>query len=376
VIIDVHCHYSLSRRLCREPEDGPAPPRFSFEPSREADGSPGLDACVSPRAARRPAWRGLQWLLGIDLRLRPGDELDRRLEAWNARHLLAEGPIERHVLLAFDWYHHADGSRPALPSANRALGSDLYASNSFVLDLCRRHPQRYLFGASVHPYRRDAVACLDEVFAAGACLLKWLPLHQNIDVHDPRTLAVLRRCAALGLPVLAHYGQEFTLRTQHPEFESVTGLLDALRRLRAEGAMPTTIVAHVSTPVSPFADLGGYRALLDALLGEFADAPLYADISALTAIVKLRFLRDLARRQELHGKLLFGTDFPIPSFLPGLRRDLGRDYRHIAAEPSWTQRMVHVARRLGFNEIVFHRAAELLPHVRGAAEAAGGAPAG
>jgi len=127
--------------------------------------------------------------------------------------------------------------------------------------------------------------------------------------------------------------------------------------------MPRTIVAHLATPVTPFGEWNSFQALIEALLGEFAEAPLYADISALTAWSKVGFLRRAAAMQELHGKLLFGTDFPVPLGMPWLRRDLGRDYRRIAAEPSWPQRVARIHRRVGFNEIVFHRAAELLPHV-------------
>ena len=127
--------------------------------------------------------------------------------------------------------------------------------------------------------------------------------------------------------------------------------------------MPPTIVAHLATPVTPFGEWNSFRTLIEALLGEFADAPLYADIAALTAWSKTRWLRGIARRQHLHPKLLFGTDFPVPLALPCLRRELGQAYRQVAAEPSWPQRALQVYRHLGFNEIVFHRAAELLPNL-------------
>lgn len=358
VIIDVHCHYTLSSRRADESIE-----RFSFEPACE-DGRANFDSFVAPRATGRLTWQLLGRLLGVRGPLEPGPSLDAQLEAFYERHLLSAGPIERFVLLAFDRYHDRQGGRPPPPVDADDLGSDIYTSNSLVRSLCRQHPQRFLFGASVHPYRRDAVACVQEVFSAGACLLKWLPLHQNIDVTDPRSLRVLRCCAQLGLPLLVHYGEEFTLATQHPEYLSIEPLLEVLRQLRREGTMPTVIVAHVSTPVWALGDAVPYRRLTEALLGEFADAPLYADISALTAWGKPRFLRQIVRRQELHGKLLFGTDFPVPVGLPRLRGWLGPDYGAIAREPSWPQRVARIDRCLGFQEIVFHRAADVLPNVR------------
>ena len=358
MIIDIHCHYGFTRRPAT------APDRFSFEPATE-QGRPALDSCIAPRVLRRPSWRLMQWTLGFDWRLPPGEELDRQLESWYERHLCADGPCERCVLLAFDRYHDDAGRRPPPPEKKGQLGSDIYSSNTLIRDACRRHPGRWLFGASVHPYRENAVACVEEVFAAGACILKWIPLHQNIDCRDPRTVAVLRRCGELGLPLLLHYGEEFTLATQHGEHVAVGPLLDVLRGLRREGCMPTTILAHAATPALPWGQREPHRALLTALLGEFADAPLYADISGLAAWSKVGWLRKLARRQDLHAKLIHGSDFPVPLGLPRLRRDLGRAYRGVAAEPAWPQRVVRVYRELGFNEIVFHRVAELLPNVAG-----------
>lgn len=355
MIIDVHCHYTFSHRIASS-----AIERFSFEPAFVPDG-PALDSFVSPRAMRRLSFRLTRRIAGVPPHVQPGDELDSVLDRFYELHLLAEGPIDRFVLLAFDTYHTGGGARPAPPEHAGQLGADIYTSNSLVRAACRARPDRFLFGASVHPYREHAVACVREVAAAGACLLKWLPLHQNIDIADPRTIDVLRCCAEIGLPILVHYNEEFTLRTQHPEHLPLTPLLNVLRELRLEHAMPTTIVAHVATPVTPLGVEHPHRELIAALLGEFADAPLYSDISALTTWGKIRYLRAMATRQELHAKLLFGSDFPVPVALPRLRFDLGRSYRSIRSNPSWPQQVALICRHLGFNEIVFHRAAALLP---------------
>jgi predicted TIM-barrel fold metal-dependent hydrolase len=39
---------------------------------------------------------------------------------------------------------------------------------------------------------------------------------------------------------------------------------------------------------------------------------LYADISALLTPVRAKVLRDLSSQKQVHHKLLFGTDFPVP----------------------------------------------------------------
>jgi predicted TIM-barrel fold metal-dependent hydrolase len=381
MILDSHVHYTLTRR-----RRDPTIERFSFEPACAAAADRRFDApvraddydsCIAPRAIRRWAWRIMRALLRVDPTLPPGDDLDAELERVYATHMLADGPVERCLLLAFDAYHTRDGVCPTFPEFEFDRGGDIYTSNSLVRALCRKHPERFLFGASIHPYRPNAAHAIDELADGGASLLKWIPLHQNIDCRDERTLAVLRRCAARGLPVLVHYSEEFTLATTHPEYRPLADFLDVLRMLRAEGAMPPAIIAHLATPVMPLGEMRSHRLLLDAMRGDMADAPLYADISAMTATMKLRFLRSIADAQDLHHRLLFGSDFPVPHSMPGLRWMLpGRTYRALAREPSWVQRACGVFRAIGFNEIVFHRAAEVLPNVGYFSGTANGRPAG
>jgi predicted TIM-barrel fold metal-dependent hydrolase len=230
-----------------------------------------------------------------------------------------------------------------------------------VRELCRRHPERLLFGASVHPYRHSAIDMLEEVAQAGAVLVKWLPLTMNIDAENPRTIAFLRKAGEIGMPMLIHYGGERSLGNMRPEFEDPSGLLRTLRRLRQEGKMPTVIVAHVATPWTwPFGSGRYFRLMLGAMQGEFADAPLYADMAALALFSRARWLKMLARMPELHSKLVYGSDFPIPPTVGSFRRELGRLYRQVAAIPNWIDRDVAIKAGLGFGEEIFARGGELL----------------
>lgn len=359
MIIDVHCHVGYSARRI-----DPATPRFSFE-KNGALGAPGLDSYLSPRLLSRFAWFFIRRWLGIPRRLGPGDAFDAVLDGIYDRHWTAAPGIDRFVLLAFDEYHD-DAGRVIGPSPRIGkLGGDLYVSNSLVRAMCAANPGRFLFGASLHPYRtdgnRDAASMLEELVAAGAVLIKWLPLHQNIRAEDPRTVAFLRAAARLRVPLLIHYGGEMSLARQHMEFAHPAPVLEVLRRLRAEGEMPTVIVAHVATPSFTWRRADGHRCLVDALLGEFADAPLYADISALAAFGRTPWLRRLALNKPLHKKLLFGTDFPIPVMLCSFRRHVDSGtYRRIAAEPSWIQRDLLLKQSLGFDPCVFTQAESLL----------------
>lgn len=365
MVIDVHCHVGFSARRTNA-----ALPRFSFERAGAA-GRPGFDSYFSPRFISR--WQPLCRLgfirraLGVDWRLGPCDELDAQIQAFNDRHMLGATGVDRLVLLAFDEYHAVDGTPlgpPPARSPRGTLGSDLYVSNALVRAMCAARPDNFLFGASLHPYRftdgRDAVGLLEEVKSAGAVLIKWLPIHQNIRAADPRTVAFLRRAAELNIAMLIHYGGEMTLARQHMEFESPAELLTVLRALRQERRMPTVIVAHVATPSTRFHSARSFRLLTDAMLGEFRDAPLYADVSALAAMGRAPWLPRVARRTELHRKLVWGTDFPVPLFPTLFIHRLGRQALRMGRIDSWIECDLHLKRAMGLSEDVFHRAGQLL----------------
>lgn len=354
LIIDVHCHFSLTRRhwTAKSP--------FAYE--RESPHP--CAAYVSPRQMNRILSRLSRWYLARGRRISP-DELDARGEQFQLRHLTTFRHVDRVVLLAFDEVHDDDGRSCGPARRSRDFGTDMYVANGLVHEWCRQYPGRFLFGASIHPYRRhdgrDAVALLDEVAAAGAVLIKWLPPVHNIDARDPRTVAFLRRCAELRLPLLVHYGAEFTLSTHRAQAADPRAMFDTLRALRREGQMPTVIVAHVATPVLwPFTPGTHFRQLVDALTGEFADAPLYADTSALAAPSKVYWLRKILSLPALWPKLVHGSDFPIPSVPLAFRRRLGRSYRKVVAEQSWIDRDLLLKRALGLPADVFTRAAGLL----------------
>ena len=363
MIFDLHCHVGFSaRRVAAEV------PRFSFEPHGAA-GSPGFDSYLSPRLFGRPAWFFVRRWLGLDRRLGRGEALDAQIEAVNERQWTATRGVDRLVLLAFDEYHDDAGRPVGMARRGQRLGSDLYVSNSLVRALCAARPNRFLFGGSVHPYRvhegptgrGNACDLLSELAAGGAVLIKWLPIHQNIRADDPRTIAFLRRAAELRVPMLIHYGGEMSLSHQHREFESPVPLLRVLHGLRREGKMPTVMVSHAATPSFIWQSAAGHRALVDALLGQFADAPLYAEIAALGAFGRTRWLRRLARRKELQRKLVWGSDYPVPVMVRAFWRVLDRRTRlEIAALPSWIDQSLRLAQAMGYDQGVFTRAAEIL----------------
>lgn len=345
MVVDVHCHaFQLFR-----PRRGPSP--FAFE-------SGPYEAYISPGLTKRvPRWI-VRRILGVDAHDDPA-RVNAAMEAFFERHVLGATAVDRSVVLAFDACHTDEGvaAPPGTAARNR---THLYVSNGYAHALVTRHPDRLWFGASVHPYRRDALAALDTVAAAGAVLIKWLPVAQNIDASDPRTAAFVEHAGRIGMPMLVHYGGENALPTAHRRLEDPTPLLAVLERLHAAGRMPTVIIAHAATPEFPWASARHFRALVDAMRGPLRDAPLYADLAGLATPNRGRWLKRLAYWRELHGRLVYGSDFPVPTFPFVFRWRLGRAYRDVCACASWVDRDVRLKRALGFDEAVFTRMGDVL----------------
>ncbi len=361
MIIDVHCHIGFSARRVDE-----SVPRYSFEKAGAA-GHPGFDSYFSPRLVSRPAWFFVRRWLGVDPRLPIGEALDDRIDAVYERHWSQTKAVDRLVLLAFDEYRDDAGCVIGPAARRQRRGSDIYTSNSLVAARCRANPKRYLFGASIHPYRneggRSAVEMLEELAAGDVrpALVKWLPIHQNIRAEDPRTVAFLRMAAKLHIPMLIHYGGEMSLSRQHMEFEHPGPMIGVLRKLREEGTMPTVIVAHMATPSFPWQSGDGFNTLIEAMTGEFRDAPLYGDISALAAFGRTGWLSRMADDPTLQAKAVYGSDFPIPVMLwPYWRRVDRAKRREIVGLASWIDQDVAIKRAVGIGNEVFTRAAQVL----------------
>jgi len=217
-------------------------------------------------------------------------------------------PAGKLVLLAFDHYVDEQGvERPEL--------SALYTPNEYVLRLAAEHPD-LVACASIHPYRADCLDRLDAVAASGARCVKWLPNAMGIDPGSARCDPFYRRLAQMRLPLITHGGKEYAM-----DAASHQDLGNPLRLRRALDAGVRVVVAHCAA-------LGSFRDLdrdgqpqarsFDLFMRLFAEAEyeenLFADISTLAHTHHgLGPLRELLRASELHHRLVYGSDYPLPA---------------------------------------------------------------
>lgn len=210
-----------------------------------------------------------------------------------AQRLAQSQQVSAAVVLAMDGVVDAQGN---LDEA----ATEIYIPNDFLGAECRNHPN-LLFGASINPYRPDALERLDRAAEDGAVLLKWLPSVQGIDPAASRLKPFYRRLRELNLPLLSHTGGE-------EAFTRVDNTLSDPLRLRS--ALDEGVVVIAAHCASNGKNEG--QTNLERLLPLFDAYPnLYADISSLTQANRLGHLAKVLRHTDIHERLLYGSDMPI-----------------------------------------------------------------
>jgi len=251
------------------------------------------------------------------------------------------------VVLAMDGVMDSQGNL----DRNR---TEIYIPNDFLARECRTH-SNLLFGASINPYRPDAVERLDRAVADGAVLLKWLPSIQSIDPADASLAQFYRRLEELKLPLLTHTGTEESFTTAHNE-------LGDPQRLRLALEMGVTVIAAHCASNGRNAGQRNPERLLP-LFDEFPN--LYADFSSLTQANRLGHLPRIMHHTRIHERLLYGSDMPIiNSFITSpwwhaYRISLQKVRRIAAIRNPWDQD-VALKRALGVTEEIFGNSARIL----------------
>ena len=296
---------------------------------------------MTPRIYKSLPFRFMQSRLGIQHVEGEEDTTERAITQKLFDLLTQTTELDAAAVLAFDAVYTLDGEF-------NTTDTHFYVKNDFVIDLAKRHP-KILFGASVHPYRKDAVAELERCIAAGAVLLKWLPLTQDINPADPRCIPFYECLAHHRLPLLSHTGGEKTLPNINPNVASPALLDEAVRR----GV--TIIAAHCGTrSAMGETDYVGVFAKMAKDHEHF-----YGDTSALNLPTRSHAYKTLLEDPAVMAKVIHGSDWPIIPIPPAFRLGLSATAEFLQ-EPNWLRRDIRIKQRLGFGEDYWNRAAKVL----------------
>ena len=208
-------------------------------------------------------------------------------------------PGAKAMLLAFDFTYDEKGKR-------RDDQTTFSVDNAYAQRVAQSRPDRFEWICSVHPYREDAVEALVAAKAAGARAVKWLPPTMGIDLTSKRCIAAYDALARLDLPLLVHLGDEQAVhgagRKDLASPASATAPLD--RGVRV-------IVAHCASLGK--GNLEAFEALMAARQYE---GRLFGDISAITQANRPGIPARILAHAEWDGRLLNGSDYPLPAMLP------------------------------------------------------------
>ena len=214
------------------------------------------------------------------------------------------------LLFAFERAHDERGE----PDPEHTM---FHVPDAYARDVAKRNPDQFEWAASIHPYREDALAALEQAKREGARAVKWLPSAMGIDPASPKCDRFYEALSRHGLPLIAHAGEErAVLGREAHDFGN------PLRLRRALEAGVRVVIAHCASigedrdldrgPSGPYVDS---FSLFVRVFEKYASC--YGDISAMTQVNRAgAALARVVENERWHARLLNGSDYPLPGVMP------------------------------------------------------------
>jgi hypothetical protein len=278
------------------------------------------------------------------------------------RSLAGSVELDAVVLLALDAVytstHTPEEIRTDLWVPNTYLAVRIEALNTRFKN--ESHNKRFLLGASVHPFRLDWEAKLDEALALGAVLLKLIPSVQVVDLAEVDK-AFWKKLAEAKLPLLLHVGAEYAFPEgrRNPQLDHI----DKVRYPLDQGV--TVIAAHGASPVFPGdPDYTEPLAELMRTYNSNGAVRLWTDTSALPMATRVgavkKILRLIPEQYMLHG-----SDFPVPTdpiaYNPLDFPDMNwKSFVEVLRLHNHLDQDVQIKRLIGFSETILTAAERVL----------------
>ncbi len=215
----------------------------------------------------------------------------------------------KYLLLALDRYHTEDGN----PDPER---TEYYTPNEYAVTVAVKHPDLFVPAVSIHPYRPDAIPELERWAKQGVKVVKWIPSAMGIDLSSIKCERFYRVMRKHQMILLTHAGDEHAVETEGGQ-ELGNPLL-----LRTPLDAGIKVIAAHAASLGESADLDSpdkqpvhnFDLLLRLMSEEKYLHRLFADISAIPQFNRMdRVLQTLLQREDLHPRLINGSDYPLPA---------------------------------------------------------------
>jgi len=211
-------------------------------------------------------------------------------------------------LLPFDRFYTREGI------ANMSK-TTLYVPNDYALKVANDVPDYFYPFCSVNPYRPDALEELTRCAQAGCTVIKWLPNSMGIDPADKLCEPFYHKVAELGMALLVHVGDEHSVTAGFLD----NSLGNPLRLRRPLDCGVKIIAAHCATEGvgkdfdNPGKTASNFSLLLRLMREDKYKDLLFADISAICGFKRVSHLPELLEAREIHSRLVYGSDYPVPA---------------------------------------------------------------
>ncbi len=248
--------------------------------------------------------------LGVD----KDDLLDRKYDAFVdafINNIQTSKYVKKSVVLPVD---------AKIDSKGREISRDktVCSSNEDVLNEHKKYPNEVIPFFSVNPNRVDALDLIDEYASQGFKGAKFLQNYWDIDINDDKYIPYFEKIKSYDLPIIIHTGSEHAIES-NPIYEKVEvansaieiGCKVVLAHFGVNTIMehnPRKFLNNFSFDNKKFGD--DYFKTIEYLEKH---ENVYADLSAMVMNFRSKIIEDLAKNQsQIHDKLLFGTDYPVP----------------------------------------------------------------
>ena len=313
-----------ARKLVEQAFDGISPERVvDYHTHMLALGTSVSDAFVNPNMLSGLGIERLKFRVYVSATgVKNLDNADVEYVARLVRLARSAAPRGKFRILAFDKHYRTDGSVD--------LGkTSMYVPNRYVVELANKYPDIFLPVISVHPYRPDALQELERWAKAGVKFVKWLPNAMGMDPANPAIEPFYRKMKEHQMILLSHAGEE-----QAVEAEEDQRLGNPLLLRKPLDLGVRVIIAHAAS-LGACDDLDNGRAqkaeCFDLFLRMMDDPKyvglLFGEISAMLQFNRMPDpLLTILKRQDLHSRLINGSDYPLPAINFLIRtRSLARD---------------------------------------------------
>ncbi len=253
------------------------------------------------------------------------EELLLHFQSAQSNPAYVDQPVKsRFHIYAMDYYHDDNGQR-------NLKRTDMYVPDDCVIRLAGKFNRalaedpnkaevEIIPVASVHPYRNDFEAAVNNLAEQGVKFIKWLPPAMNINMSKVKK-AHYRTLAEAGIILLVHTGDEHAFRV-HSDNRKL-GDPAALRYALDQGV--TIVALHTAKQGRhPEDDDPYFERFMDIMAEEKYRGYLFGEISAVmikppfisdskTGEIISRIIKNTQPSGILSGRIYNGSDYPLPA---------------------------------------------------------------